>query len=80
MAFLYGGRSAAAKVSPREAQMSWIARSGVAIAIAGIARLAVTGPALADTGNFGQLRRLPGLLNSPTATTSRLCPSIAKRC
>ena len=37
MNFLYGGRSAAAQVSPREAQMSWIARSGAVIAIAGIA-------------------------------------------
>ena len=53
MNFLYGGRGAAAQVWPREAQMSWIARSGAVIAIVGIAGLAVTGPALADTGNFG---------------------------
>ena len=34
--------------------MSWIARSGAVTAIVGIAGLAMTGPAVADTGNFGQ--------------------------
>ncbi len=34
--------------------MSWIARSGAVAAIVGIAGLAMTGPAVADTGNFGQ--------------------------
>ena len=34
--------------------MSWIARLDTLAAIVGIAGLAVTGPALADTGNFGQ--------------------------
>lgn len=34
--------------------MSWIARSGAVVAIAGIFGWGVTGPALADTGDFGQ--------------------------
>ena len=38
--------------------MSWIARLGAVAAIVGIAGLAATGPALADTGNFGQQVRV----------------------
>jgi hypothetical protein len=38
--------------------MSWIARLGAVAAIVGIVGLAVTGPALADTGNFGQQVRM----------------------
>jgi hypothetical protein len=34
--------------------MSRIARSGAVAAIVGIAGLGLTGPAVADTGNFGQ--------------------------
>ena len=38
--------------------MSRIARLGAVAAIVGIAGLAATGPALADTGNFGQQVRM----------------------
>jgi hypothetical protein len=34
--------------------MSWITRTGAVAAIVAIAGLAMTGPAMADTGNFGQ--------------------------
>jgi hypothetical protein len=34
--------------------MSWIARTGAVAAIVGIAGLAMTGPTMADTGDFGQ--------------------------
>jgi hypothetical protein len=34
--------------------MSWIARTGAVAAVVGIAGLAMTRPAMADTGDFGQ--------------------------
>ena len=35
-------------------KMSWIARLGAVVAVVGILGLGVTGPAVADTSNFGQ--------------------------